>query len=115
MKRLALTAFSLRYPWLVLVIVLAVTAVFTIQFPKVRFDNDPENMLAEDEAVRVFHHQVKEKYALYDFVIAGVVNETHPDGIFNVDKAVGITSMAIPPPLLEPLIKTLKHFQWWAG
>ena len=85
MKRLALTAFSLRYPWLVLVIVLAVTAVFTIQFPKVRFDNDPENMLAEDEAVRVFHHQVKEKYALYDFVIAGVVNETHPDGIFNVD------------------------------
>ncbi|NIQ97116.1 MAG: hypothetical protein GWN87_25245, partial [Desulfuromonadales bacterium] len=26
-----------------------------------------------------------QKYDLYDFVIVGVVNEDHPDGIFNVD------------------------------
>jgi predicted RND superfamily exporter protein len=68
---------------------MVVTALFTLalasQFPKVHFDNDPENMLAKDEPVRVFHDRVKEKFALYDFVIAGVVNETDKDGIFNPD------------------------------
>ena len=34
---------------------------FGSQFPKVSFDNDPENMLAEDEYIRVFHNQVKAK------------------------------------------------------
>ncbi|MFC1889385.1 RND family transporter [Thermodesulfobacteriota bacterium] len=41
-------------------------------------------MLSENEFVRVFHHQVKEKFGLYDFVIVGIVNDTDPDGIFNV-------------------------------
>jgi len=85
MKRLGLTNFSLRFPWIVLLIVVGMTVFFGAQFPKVRFDNDPENMLAEDELVRVFHHKIKEKFSLYDFVIVGVVNETHADGIFNVE------------------------------
>jgi predicted RND superfamily exporter protein len=83
MKRLALTNFSLRHPWLVLTAVAAALIAFGSQFPKVHFDNDPENMLSEGEFVRAFHHQVKEKFSLYDFVIVGIVNETHPDGIFN--------------------------------
>jgi predicted RND superfamily exporter protein len=40
-------------------------------------------MLPEDEAVRVFHSQTKHEMALYDMVILGVVNEVHPDGVFN--------------------------------
>ena len=84
MDRLSLTNFSLRRPWLVLLMTLAATLLFAVQFPRVTFDNDPENMLDKNERVRVFHHQVKEKYALYDFVIVGIVNERHPDGIFNV-------------------------------
>lgn len=83
--KLMLTDISLRRPWLIVVLTLLATLFFAWQFPKVQFDNDPENMLAENEHVRVFHHQVKEKYALYDFVIVGVVNEEHPDGVFNVD------------------------------
>ena len=82
--KLVLTNFSLRQPWLVAFLTLLATLFFAWQFPSVQFDNDPENMLAEDEYVRVFHHQVKEKYALYDFVIVGVVNEADPDGVFNV-------------------------------
>ena len=82
--RLMMTDFSLRRPWLIIVITLLLTAVFTWQFPKVNFDNDPENMLAKDEYVRIFHHQVKQKYDLYDFVIVGVVNESNTDGVFNV-------------------------------
>lgn len=83
--KLAMTNFSIRHPWFIVILVLAFTALLMTQFPKVHFDNDPENMLSEDEHVRIFHHQVKEKFSLYDFVIVGIVNEKHPDGIFNVE------------------------------
>jgi len=82
--KFALTQFSLKRPWLIIITVLALVVAFAIQFPAVTFDNDPENMLSADEQVRIFHHEVKDKYALYDFVIVGVVNETNPDGVFNV-------------------------------
>ncbi|MCD6527100.1 MAG: MMPL family transporter [Desulfuromonas sp.] len=82
--KLALTEFSLKRPlWVILAVLIAVV-LFALQFPQVKFDNDPENMLSADEPVRIFHHEVKEKYALYDFVIVGIVNEQHPSGVFNV-------------------------------
>jgi len=46
-------------------------------------DTDPENMLSADEPVRVFHNQKKATFGLYDMVVVGVVNESHPDGVFN--------------------------------
>ena len=49
----------------------------------VTVDTDPENMLAEDEPVRVFHDHAKSRYDLYDMVVVGVVNETDPNGVFN--------------------------------
>jgi len=82
--KLWLTNFSMRFPKLLVLLVVIITAVFASQFPKVHFDNDPENMLSASEPVRVFHHQVKERFSLYDFVIVGVVNEQNPDGVFNV-------------------------------
>jgi len=81
--KLVLTQFSIRHPKLIMAITLVIALALASQFPKVHFDNDPENMLAKDEPVRVLHDRVKEKYDLYDFVIAGVVNETDEDGIFN--------------------------------
>ncbi len=54
--KLALTNFSLRRPWTVIILVLMITGILASQFPKVQFDNDPENMLSADEPVRVFHH-----------------------------------------------------------
>jgi len=48
-----------------------------------RIDTDPENMLPEDEPVRVFHDRMKEKMSLHDMVVVGVVNEDDPDGVFN--------------------------------
>lgn len=81
--KLWLTNFSIRFPRTILLLAIVITALFASQFPKVEFDNDPENMLAADEPVRLFHHQVKERFALYDFVIVGVINEQHPAGVFN--------------------------------
>ncbi len=84
MNKMTLTDFSLRFPWLIVIVLLVITVLFAVQFPKVKFDNDPENMLADNEPIRVFHRAVKARYDLYDFVIVGIVNKTHEDGIFNV-------------------------------
>ncbi len=83
--KLWLTNFSIRFPRLIVLLTLVFVAVFASQFPKVEFDNDPQNMLAADEPVRVFNDEVKERFALYDFVIVGVVNEKNPAGVFNVE------------------------------
>ncbi|MCC5848253.1 MAG: MMPL family transporter [Verrucomicrobia bacterium] len=81
--KLMLTRFGLRFPRLALLAVLAMTVALTLQFPKVNFDNDPENMLRYDEPVRVMHREVQERFDLYDFVVVGVVNETHEGGVWN--------------------------------
>ncbi len=50
----------------------------------IKVDVDPENMLSHDEPVRVFHNEMKKEFDLGEIVVVGVVNEKHPDGIFNV-------------------------------
>ena len=50
---------------------------------RIQVDTDPENMLSGDEPVRVFHDEMKERLALHDMVVVGVVNESHPAGVFN--------------------------------
>jgi hypothetical protein len=79
----ALLQFPLRRPKLLIVLMTALTLLLAGMIISVRVDTDPENMLAEDEAVRVFHHLTKKEFALHDMVVLGVVNETHPDGVFN--------------------------------
>ena len=54
-----------------------------IPLPAVQVDTDPENMLSRDEAVRVFHNRMKGLLNLHDMVVVGVVNEAHPEGVFN--------------------------------
>ena len=41
-------------------------------------------MLRDDEPVRVFHNHMKKAMLLHDMIVLGVVNDLHPDGIFNV-------------------------------
>jgi predicted RND superfamily exporter protein len=53
--------------------------------PTIAVDTDPENMLAADEPVRLFHDEKKKQFNLYDMVVVGVVNDEHPDGVFNVE------------------------------
>ncbi len=80
---------------------IALVAALPSLFPKgfgflnpVQVDTDPENMLSPDEPVRVFHHEMKEKLALNDIVVAGIVNDTHPDGVFNPDSLKSIYELA---------------------
>ncbi|MFH2138001.1 MAG: efflux RND transporter permease subunit [Candidatus Omnitrophota bacterium] len=77
--------------WLTLIVIIAAL----IQFPRIKVDTDPENMLSEKEFVRVFHHEVKKEFGLYDFIVLGVVNTKHQAGVFNVEtlnNVYGITA-----------------------
>ena len=79
------TAFILL-PTLVLMLLAALPSIWPGTFQglnSVRIDTDPENMLSKDEAVRVFHDDMKELFDLNDMVVVGVINEKHPQGVFN--------------------------------
>lgn len=91
-----LTQFAIRYPRLiaaamvtialVLILLAALPTLFPTTFPMLqplKVDTDPENMLSHEEPVRVFHNRMKEALTLYDMVVLGVVNDKHPNGVFN--------------------------------
>ncbi len=67
-------------------VLVALPSIWPASFPflhGVDIDTDPENMLSENEAVRTFHDDMKRLFALNDIVVVGVVNEAHPNGVFN--------------------------------
>ena len=77
--------FSVDRPWIVITLTIIATVLSIAQYPKMKVDTDPENMLSKDEFVRVFHNQAKKEFTLYDYVVLGIVNSKNPDGVFNVD------------------------------
>ncbi len=94
----AVTDFSLRNHRAVLLLtagislavllLAALPSLFPGTFPflnPIAIDTDPENMLSADEPVRVFHNRMKKALGLNDIVVVGVVNEQHPDGVFNTE------------------------------
>ncbi len=76
---------SVNSPRIVTFIMVALTVLLGLLISMVRVDTDPENMLDEHESVRVFHNAAKKEFNLHDVVVLGIVNEKHPDGVFNVD------------------------------
>jgi hypothetical protein len=66
---------SIKHPWWVLSVAVLITAFFATQFPKIKIDTDPQNMLKADEPVRVFETEMKETFGLSDFLAVGVVAE----------------------------------------
>lgn len=70
-----LIEFSIRRPWLVIILAVVVTAFFAAQFPKIKIDTDPLNMLDKNEPVRVFDVATKDAFALHDFIAVGLVND----------------------------------------
>ncbi len=67
--------FSINHPWVVIIAVVVITAFFAVQLPNIKIDTDPENMLQADEPARLFDHEVKEEFAISDFIAVGVVVE----------------------------------------
>jgi len=92
----AIAGFSVKRPKLVTFIMVQVTLLVALlaalptlwpdtfsSLNSLKVDTDPENMLPEDEDVRVFHDSMKKEMSLYDMLVVGVVNEEHPAGVFN--------------------------------
>ena len=56
-------------------------------------DTDPENMLSEEAPVRVRHDKLKKAFDIYDFVVVGVVNDSHKQGVFNPKDLANIKAL----------------------
>lgn len=102
------------------------------QYPKIKVDTDPENMLPDNEAVRVFHNNVKKEFGLYDFIVLGIVNDKDPAGVFNpgtlekvyniagaVQKMNGVIAYELISPttkddIMQDGVGTVR-FQWLMG
>lgn len=70
-----LIGFSVNKPGLTTFLTIVLALLFAFQVPKIKIDTDPENMLKENEPVRITHKKVKESLALYDMLVAGIVEE----------------------------------------
>jgi predicted RND superfamily exporter protein len=81
MKRFSLVEFSVRHPKLIVALSIIFTLVFMTQFPKMKTDTNPKNMLPKTSDVRVWNDEVEKTFGLYeDMIVVGIVNEK---GILN--------------------------------
>lgn len=81
MNRFSLVEFSVRRPKLVIALTLLITFAFMTQFPKMRTDTNPKNMLPATSDVRVWNDEVDRTFGLYeDMIVLGIVNE---QGVLN--------------------------------
>ena len=77
-----LTEIVTRFPKSTIAIFLIITIFFAMQFPKMKIDTDPENMLEQTQADRVFYDKVKKEFGINDLLVVGIVDE---EVIFNSD------------------------------
>jgi len=75
--------FPLKHYKLVTVVMVIFTLTLGALIPLIKVDTDPENMLSETEAARLFHNQTKKQFALNDIVVVGIINDKDPHGVFN--------------------------------
>ncbi len=78
-----ISEFSIGHYRLVAIVMVLITLGRGALMPLIKVDTDPENMLSEDEPVRVFHNQTKRRFSLSDIVVVGIVNNKDPNGVFN--------------------------------
>jgi predicted RND superfamily exporter protein len=79
--RQRLVEFSATHPRFVVGLTLLLTVAFGLQFPKIRIDTDPKNMLPETSQVRRYNDQVEGWFGLQpDVIVVGIRND---GGLFN--------------------------------
>ncbi|WP_417580061.1 efflux RND transporter permease subunit [Nitrincola sp.] len=83
MLRDRLVSFSINHPRWVFVTFLFLAVIAAIQLPSIQVDTDPENMLPHDQVDRLYHEEVKQRFGMHDMIVVGVVNDSHPAGIYN--------------------------------
>lgn len=92
--RAFLADFPRRRPRVVYALVLLLTVLTGALITQIRIDTDPENMLPADQPDRLFHNLVEQRFTLHDAIVVGMVNETHPDGIYNVESLTALHALS---------------------
>lgn len=95
---------SIRRPKAVFWLTAAAVLLALSLIPSIQIDTDPENMLPQDNPARVLHDQVKHKFGLSDMIVVGVVNEQHPDGVYNTETLNKLRQLTDAILLLEGVV-----------
>ncbi len=82
-------------PRLVYAVVLILALITGALMLRIQIDTDPENMLAADQPDRVFHNEVEQRFSYSDAIVVGLVNESHPNGIYNVASLTALHSLSL--------------------
>ena len=90
----AVIKFATGRPKTVYAIVVLLTLLTGALMARIQIDTDPENMLAADQADRVFHNAVEDRFTLHDAIVVGVVNDSHPNGVFNAKSLAALHSLS---------------------
>lgn len=105
-----LTNFSIKHPWIIIIVSVLITIFFAFQFPKIKIDTDPENMLNKNEPNRVFDNQTKETFNLYDFIAVGVVSNNNVftpdilDRVYRITEEIEDINGVIVDDILAPSV-----------
>jgi len=83
MKKWAIR-FATGKPKVVYSLVVVMVVVLGALIARIQIDTDPENMLPASQSERMFHNAVEERFTFHDVIVVGMVNETNPNGIYNV-------------------------------
>ncbi|MBI4590238.1 MAG: MMPL family transporter [Candidatus Rokubacteria bacterium] len=76
MRKFSLVEFSVGHPRLVVSLTIVFTLAFMTQFPRMKTDTNPKNMLPATSDVRVWNDEVDRTFALYeDMIVVGIANE----------------------------------------
>jgi predicted RND superfamily exporter protein len=91
--RRRLVELSVTHPRFVVGLVLLLTVAFGLQFPKIRIDTDPKNMLPETSQVRQYNDQVEGWFGLHpDVIVVGIRNEGglfRPESLRRIERITG--------------------------
>ncbi|WP_395794927.1 RND family transporter [Aquimonas sp.] len=98
----ALWRASIHHPWRVFLLCALISVVALLQFPQVRIDTDPENMLPADQPERVFHNAVKQRFALHDAIVVGVV--ASGDSLYSVRSLTALHALSAAVQKLDGVI-----------
>ncbi len=90
----ALSSLAVNRPRTVYAVTVLLTLFFAALLPRIYIDTDPENMLPADQSDRVFHNLVKERFALRDAIVVGIVNEDDPNGIYNAESLAALHALS---------------------
>ncbi len=96
---------SMQKPKQVFLLILAIVIFAGLQIPSIKVDTDPENMLPHDQADRVFHDEVKQRFSLYDMIVVGVVNKQHQQGIYNPQTLQDLHKLSLAIQSMEGVIR----------